>query len=319
MSSFFTTLSEKFPVHEANDLDQVIIEHFNQSSRPFDELLEYLLTLCETNVHNSQTGLINYLIRSFLQWKAQVPSAITVPKPDLEVLNRLVSELLPIVSVKEFVQLFQLSREYVIDLVRPSLTFPMNSHNYKRALNILVQLDYQLQFKPREILLPLIVNSKDHLIDTYLNRKPEYQDYLIQLLDHLYQNGGKKLKEILSNEYEMKNVVFNKKTLSKLAVRYWNLYGGDQVEKYPNLAILQNKRTLGYLINLKYSGLNEERTMSDECWNELVAVRYKELINSSCWSFSFHSGCGERRCLSRRVPHWSADWQRWFSRSEVLG
>ncbi|CAF5177584.1 unnamed protein product, partial [Rotaria sp. Silwood1] len=68
----------------------------------------------------------------------------------------------------------------------------------------------------------------------------------------------------------MKNVTINKKTLSKLAVRYWNLYGNEQNEKYPNLAILQNKRTLGYLINVKYNNMNDDKTMSDDCWNELV-------------------------------------------------
>lgn len=294
MSLFFTALSERFPLREENDLDELVLEHFNQSLRPFDELLEHLLTLCETNVQNNQSNLINYLIQSFLQWKTQLPSPINVPKPDRDLLNRLLLGLLPIGSVKEFVELFQISKEYIIDLVRASLTSPINSHVYKRALNMLVQLNYQLELKPKEILLPLIVNSKEHLIDIYLNKNPDYQEYLIQVLDQLYQNGGKKLKETLANKYEMENVVFNKRTLSKLAVRYWNLYGGEQVEKYPHLAILQNKRTLGYLINSKYSGLNEEKTMSDECWNELVAVGYRELVSSWCERFSLHSGYCER-------------------------
>jgi hypothetical protein len=73
----------------------------------------------------------------------------------------------------------------------------------------------------------------------------------------------------------MKNVTFNKKNLSKLVVRYWNLYGNGEDDKYPNLAVLQQKRTLAYLINVKYNRMNEEKTMSDECWNELVGVKRK--------------------------------------------
>ncbi|CAF5188135.1 unnamed protein product, partial [Rotaria magnacalcarata] len=153
---------------------------------------------------------------------------------------------------------------------KPLLILPTNSNEYKRSLNIVVKLNYQLDFEPNEILLPLILNSKDHLIDVYLDDKSQYEEYLIGLLNHLYDNGGKKLQDRLSNEFKIKTPTFNKKTLSKLAVRYWNLYGNEQNDKYPNLAILQSKRTLGYLINVRYNGLTDEKTMSDECWNELV-------------------------------------------------
>ncbi|CAF4814155.1 unnamed protein product, partial [Rotaria socialis] len=79
-----------------------------------------------------------------------------------------------------------------------------------------------------------------------------------------------KIREILSNQFNIRNLNLNKKALGKLAVRYWNTLGNEQTEKYPNLSTLQHRRTLSYLINVKYFENIEEKTTSDEAWNELI-------------------------------------------------
>ncbi|CAF2346879.1 unnamed protein product [Rotaria sp. Silwood2] len=270
MSSFLTSLSEKYQLGNEDEAINVIFDYFNQSSKPYDDLVENILQLISTNNNTINANLINCLVHSFIQWKNQCEKSLPSPIIDENILNNLMSESLPIACIEDFIEIFQVKKSYLINLLKLSLTYTTNTNLYKRALNIVVKLNYQFEFQPNEILLPLILNSKDHLIDIYLDDNIQYEEYLINLLNHLYENGGKKLQEILTNEYNMKNITFNKKTLSKLAVRYWNSYGNEQNEKYPNLATLQNKRTLGYLMNVKYNNINDEKTMSDECWNELV-------------------------------------------------
>lgn len=271
------SLLEKYDAYSNEEAVNIIFEHFNQSSTPYDDLTETLLQLTQLN-DDKNASLINCFVHSFVQWKAQCNKTLSIPTIDQNVIDELLSQSLPIECLKNFIEIFQIDKPYLLDLLRKLLNSPMNSNSYKRGLNIIVKLDYQLDFNPNEILLPLILNSKDHFIDIYLNNKPQYEEYLIDLLNHLYENGGKKIEDKLKTEYNMKTVSFNKKTLSRLSVRYWNSYGHEQNDKYPNLATLQNKRTLGYLVNVKYNGINDEKTMSDECWNELVAVNRKEKI-----------------------------------------
>ena len=271
MSSFSTVLLEHYQLKHDDQAKDLVFKFFNESSKPFNDLFDYVLQL-STSDH---LFLIIYLLDLFDQWKNQLSTSLSLPKFDQTTMNDLIVQNLPVGSLKSFIEIFQLSKEYLMNLFKSSLSNPINSNTYKRTIHLLVKLDYQFEFQPNEILLPLIINSKDHLIDLYLNKTQRYEEYLLELLNDLYQNNGKQIKEILEKQYQMKNATFHARNLSKLVVRYWNLYGNDQTEKYPNLAILQQKRTLGYLINVKYNGINEEKNMSDECWNELVAVRRK--------------------------------------------
>ncbi|CAF0758925.1 unnamed protein product [Adineta ricciae] len=269
MSTLLATLSEKI-LSNPSEATQLGIEHFNQSSKPFDDLLEYLTQLSDTDSNSKNINLIAYLLQAFSQWKNQFYKSSSLPQFDNTVVNDLLLKTLPLTLLKDFLQIFEISKEYLLSLIRTSFKSPSHSSTYKRALNMIVTLDYQLEFQPNEILLPLILTSKDHYIDIYLNKTRQYEVYLLKLLNHLHEQNGKQLSEILANEYQMKDVPFSKKSVSKLAVRYWNLLGNDEDENYPNLKILQQKRTLSFLLNTRYNGLSGEKTMSDECWNELV-------------------------------------------------
>jgi hypothetical protein len=273
MSSFLTELSEKYQLENENEVMDLAFNYFNQSSKPFDDLVDNLLQLSESD-NNIQ--LVICLIQLFIQWKNQFNKTLSNQKFDEKKINDFILKSLPLECLNNFIEIFQISKEYLINILKSSLILPTNSWIYKRTLNIIVKLNYQLEFQQNELLLPLVINSKDYLIDIYLNKNPQYEEYLLDLLNYLYENNGKNLREILAEKYNIKNPIFNKKTLSKLAVRYWNLYGYEQNDKYPNLSILQHKRTLGYLINTKYNGTNDEKTMSDECWNELVGVNKKQ-------------------------------------------
>ncbi|CAF1288717.1 unnamed protein product [Rotaria sordida] len=268
MSSLLSNLSQKLHFHNDQEALDIALDHFNHSDQPYNDLFEYLLILSESS-HNN-INVINCLIESFLQWKNELNKNVKIPYIDENLMNDLILKKLPIKFLKNFCEIFQISKEYLIFLLRTLLHNPINSASYKHALNIIVKFHYQLEFSPNEILLPLILDTKDHLIHVYMDKNHQLEEYVLDLLNHLYENGGKKLREILSTEFNIINFNFNKKTLGKLAVRYWNAFGNEQIEKYPNLATLQHRRTLSYLINVKYCENNDEKTMSDEAWNELV-------------------------------------------------
>ncbi|CAF0894095.1 unnamed protein product [Rotaria sp. Silwood1] len=268
MSSLLTNLSQNLHFHNDKEALDIAFNHFNHSDQPYNDLFEYLLILSESNQNNA--NLINCLIESFLQWKNQLNKNLQIPYLDENLMNDLILKKLPIKFLKDFCEIFQISKEHLIFLLRTSLYDPINSPSYKHALNIIVKFHYQLEFSPNEILLPLILDTKDHLIHVYIDKNRQLEEYVLDLLNYLYENGGKRLREILSNEFNIINPNFNKKALGKLAVRYWNAFGNEQIEKYPNLATLQHRRTLSYLINVKYCENNDEKTMSDEAWNELI-------------------------------------------------
>ncbi|CAF0722304.1 unnamed protein product [Adineta ricciae] len=269
MSSLLKTLADQLREHNDTRAGEIAFDHFNQSDQPYDDLFKYLLSLTETN--NQNVRLIDCLIQSFLQWETQAKPTYARPAFDETCINNLILSQLPVVFLNDFCQIFRISKEQLFSLLRTVLRQSMNAPLYKRALTIIVKLQCQSEFLDEEILLPLILNSKDHLIHLFVDNQQELEEKLLTILNHLYRYGGRSLGRILAEEFNMNVPNINKKALGKLAVRYWNLYGHNQVEKYPNLASLQHKRTLNYLINVKYSGSSEEKPMSDEAWNEIVA------------------------------------------------
>lgn len=276
MSSFLVSLSEKQQSKESDDdIEKWIIDHYSRCAHPFEDFVEHLKNLSENEVNVKQNNVITQLVRSFHTWKSHIrPSTNTFKLSDWSLIEQWVLKSVPISCIQNLVEIFEISKTNLLTLCRKILTLPIGSMDYKRLLNVIVQLHYQLEFQPKEILLPLIVNSKDHLLDTFLNKQETLEKYLIDLLNRLFVDSGRKINEILADEFQMKNVTVSRRSVGKLAVRYWGLYGHSQDDKYPNLAILQHKRTLGYLINVKYNRNENEQTMGDDAWNELVAVSF---------------------------------------------
>ncbi|CAF3988532.1 unnamed protein product, partial [Rotaria sp. Silwood1] len=155
MSSFLTSLSEKYHLYNEDEATNVVFDYFNQSSKPYDDLLEHLLQLIDSSNNNSNnntnhnnTNLINCFVHSFIQWKNQYNKSLSIPIIDENILNNLISETLPIACIVDFIEIFQIKKSYLINLLKPLLIYPTNSNTYKRTLNIIVKLNYQLEFQP---------------------------------------------------------------------------------------------------------------------------------------------------------------------------
>ena len=270
MSFLLDALADKFRDQEDNQARELAIDYFRQSTQPWHDLLDYLLTLSSSSQKPFQ--LIQCLVQAFLQCQVHLgplPSANSFDGDAIEALflHDLPSDVLP-----DFCTIFQLNKNYRLSHLRNALAYSNHPAKYKHILSTIVLFNYQLEFYANELLMPLILTNKDHLIQLYLDKKRHLEEHLLQLLDHLYENGGKRLRGILSNEFGVSLANNERRSLSKLAVRYWNLLGHGQDDMYPNLAVLPHRRTLGYLFNVKYDDMHEERSMSDECWNEAIEV-----------------------------------------------
>jgi len=101
MSSFSTTLSEKYNSCNENEAINFAIEYFNQSSKPFDDLLENLSQLSETN---NNINLIDCLLHSFNQWKnSSHESSLSISKFNETLINKLILQTLPLTSLNDFI------------------------------------------------------------------------------------------------------------------------------------------------------------------------------------------------------------------------
>ena len=273
MSFLLDALTEKFRIQEDNQAHELAIDYFRQSTQPWHDLLDYLLTLSSSSHKNFR--LIQCLVQAFLQCRVQLGPLPPAYSFDGEAIEALFLHNLPSDVLQDFCTIYQLSKDYRLSLLRNALAYSNNPAKYKHLLSIVVLFNYQLEFYANEILVPIILANKDHLIQLYLDKMRHLEEQLLQLLDHLYENGGKRLRVILSNEFGVSLNNNEKRSLSKLAVRYWNLLGQGQDGKYPNLAVLPHRRTLGYLFNVKYDDIHEEKSMSEECWNEAIEVKQK--------------------------------------------
>lgn len=276
MSSFLKNLSDELKKSNINEAQNQAFDYFQQSQQPYDDLFQHLRTLTSTT-HNT-TQVVTCLFQSFLQWKQQQPSnqQIPVPSYDINLIEDFILKTLPITFIPDFCEIFNVSKEFVLTLLREQFNNPKTSPTtYKRALHIVVKFQWQFEFDANEILLPLILENKEQLINIFLDHNRQMEENLLYLLDYLYENGGKRQREILARDYHMSNVNINKKALGKLTVRFWNSLGNNQTGRYPNLASLPLRRALGYLISMKYNASSDDKPMSDEAWNENVEVRTK--------------------------------------------
>ena len=309
MSDFLTELGNMLQQNQVMTAMEFTVTHFGQASQPVYVLHQYLTSLSASQ--NKNIPLIQFLIDAFAQWEHLFASAVPIEMFD----ENLFLFVLPPCVLRDFCNLFQITKDYLLYLLRTILNHSIHSPEYKHLLIIIVTFDYQFEFYTSEILVPLIVNVKDHLIHIYLNQKLPLQESLLDLLNHLYENGGQRFRYILSQEFGVRQANINKKAIKKLAVRFWNSFGNGQINRFPHLASLQDRSTLGYLIGMKYNAIPDENTMSNEAWNEAVDVRR---CSSRQTHPSFVAGSRARQHRVISLSTGIACGTRWCHRCQLL-
>ena len=189
MSSLCSKLLQLPKGHHNNEVFDILIDHFNHTNQPYNDLLECLSTLTESTHNNGYR--IHCVIQSFLQWINQLNKNLPVPNLDQNILEKLILKQLPIEFMKDFCKIIQISQNHLIILIRNLLNDSMDSPAYKRSLNIIVEFNYQLEFTPNEILLPLILFANTSPVfvglTEYWTLVPLFLSPLVYCLQHLTQ------------------------------------------------------------------------------------------------------------------------------------
>ncbi|KAL4219645.1 hypothetical protein ACF0H5_022217 [Mactra antiquata] len=138
---------------------------------------------------------------------------------------------------------------------------------YKEAAVCAGKLGLQEHFDMNEIVLPLILQDKVNLVETYVCGFPEHQEILVQYLDHLCARDTD-LDLVLSSVPKvtgMKKDKFQKKPLGKLAARLQKLYKISQ-DKCPNISKARGMGALKYCMHKRFI----EKGMGVGSWEEMV-------------------------------------------------
>ena len=266
MSNFHEQFASLMKENQRNAAIDLGRHYFYQLLNPWETFLYDLSYYC--SIKQVNLPLIETFVDSFREWKNQYCQFVPEELFD----ETFFLFILPLEIVETFAEIFHVPRYHLIAMLRRSLSYSVHSQEYKRILNIIVKFRLQLEFHVEEILLPLILNNKDHLIYLFLDKQTEIETTLLQLLDHLYVNGGFHFRSILWQEFGIRESNLNKKAIRKLTIRLWNSIGNRNVELYPNLATLQDRSALGYLVASHLGSTPDERTMSEDCWKEAIEV-----------------------------------------------
>nr|KAG5686419.1 hypothetical protein BaRGS_029398 [Batillaria attramentaria] len=136
----------------------------------------------------------------------------------------------------------------------------------KDAAQTAGRLGLQDHFTQEQILVPLLLQDKVNLIETYLAGNPGQQKQFLGLLDHLCSR-----ETDLAQFMDERNVKgcrrekIQKKTLGKLASRLMKLYS-ISADACPNITNVKALGAIRYLIYKRYT----EGSMGDGPWRELI-------------------------------------------------
>ncbi|XP_052790834.1 exonuclease mut-7 homolog [Mya arenaria] len=143
----------------------------------------------------------------------------------------------------------------------------LENKKFKEAAVCAGKLGLQKHFEMHEIILPLLLQDKVNLLETFACGQPEYQQSLVQYLDHLCDRSTN-LDLVLSSAQHVSGVKrdkFQKKALSKLAIRLMKLYK-IQPDLCPNISNARGVGALRYLLHKRYI----EKGMGSGSWEEMI-------------------------------------------------
>lgn len=255
-------------VKDKSDISHYLATVYTDSVNPFI-LVGYLIEQVR-DTHTAKTTTLSFFImREFDKWYKANERKV-YPEKYLSVdLQMLVFDI----CTRNHLTMFDMAVRCF------HLCYPGNDHflptvknflekkKYKEAAVCVGKLRLQHHFEMEEIILPIILQDKINLLETYVNGEPDYQQVLVQYLDHLCDRETD-LELILSSVSHVPGVKkdkFQKRTLSKLAVRLMKLYRVPQ-ELCPNISNVRGLGAIKFLMHKRFI----ERGMGQGSWEEMI-------------------------------------------------
>ncbi|XP_067661901.1 exonuclease mut-7 homolog isoform X1 [Haliotis asinina] len=246
-------------------VSELLTQHFITASNPYSACI-YMIERCRDFYTGKTTTLSFYIMKEFERWTRH-----SKKKMD-DLLSQDIRFHAFLMATERHMTLFDMAvkafklRHIGNDYFLPEIKKFLEKGKHKEACHCAGKLGLQGHFSMQEIILPLLLQDKVNLVESYVIGNPEQQKAVVQLLDHLCDRETDINRIIESSGVQnVKRDKLQKKTLSKLAVRLMKLYQIPQ-EHCPNISNARGVGALKYLMYKRYI----EKTFGSGSWDEMV-------------------------------------------------
>ncbi|XP_071097529.1 exonuclease mut-7 homolog [Haliotis cracherodii] len=285
-----------------SQVSEMLTRHFGVASNPYSVCI-YMIERCRDFYTGKTTTLSFYIMKEFERWTRH-----TKNKMD-DLLTQDIRFHAFLMATERHMTLFDMAvkafklRHIGNDYFLPEIKKFLEKGKHKEACHCAGKLGLQGHFSMEEIILPLLLQDKVNLVESYVIGNPEQQKAVVQLLDHLCDRETDINRVIESAGVQnVKRDKLQKKTLSKLAVRLMKLYQIPQ-EHCPNISNARGVGALKYLMYKRYI----EKTFGSGSWDEMVKnavgendflkeqlveqlMCYNDLAEAAKWAMIYHLG-----------------------------
>ncbi|XP_046578003.1 exonuclease mut-7 homolog [Haliotis rubra] len=283
-------------------VSELLTQHFMAASNPYSACI-HMIERCRDFYTGKTTTLSFYIMKEFERWTRH-----TKKKMD-DLLSQDIRFHAFHMATERHMTLFDMAvkafklRHLGNDYFLPEIKKFLEKGKHKEACHCAGKLGLQGHFSMEEIILPLLLQDKVNLLESYVIGNPEQQKAVVQLLDHLCDRETDINRIIESSGVQnVKRDKIQKKTLSKLAVRLMKLYQIPQ-EHCPNISNARGVGALKYLMYKRYI----EKTFGSGSWDEMVKnavgendflkeqlveqlMCYNDLQEAAKWAMIYHLG-----------------------------
>ncbi|KAL3871620.1 hypothetical protein ACJMK2_039607 [Sinanodonta woodiana] len=251
-------------------IGQYLTRAFSSSCNPF-VLAAYLVLNARDCLKGKTTTLSFFIMKEFDKWYRQNQRRIGDPH---QYFTENLQMPIFMVCIHNHMSMFDMCVR-CFDMYQPKnstfyikeiRTF-MDKKKYNEAAVCIAKMGLHNHFSMEEVVLPLLLQDKSNVLETYVYGNPEQQKILLQYLDHLCDRGTD-LSQVASSVTGLPKVKmekFQKKQLGKLAVRLMKQFQVP-TDLCPNIVNARGVGALRYLLHKKFI----ERSMGEGSWEDMA-------------------------------------------------
>uniref|UniRef100_A0ACB8F0A7 Uncharacterized protein n=1 Tax=Sphaerodactylus townsendi TaxID=933632 RepID=A0ACB8F0A7_9SAUR len=238
-----------------------------------DDPLEWLLDVLEASSDLKGKGCsLAYHIAHELQFRIKEhPNGQLISQAGLR-FKKLQPRVLPVLTQCHISLLDLLISIYQLhdadrDLLLDHISHLCHNKKFKEAAILSTKLKLQPDLEVEKMCIPLLLQDKMNLVESYVEGHPNLQQQLLCLLDSWCEPGFR--TETVTKQYQgvpnIRAEKINHKMLSKLVFRFLDKYSLDPA-LCPNAINQRSMGTLRYLVHKTFV----EKTMTEESWADHV-------------------------------------------------